>query len=67
MNSCVLFESIISSQAWTTSVRNNRCVHLTIDNIAIVLPNHRPKPPPSTLTLIENNFGRKPRPNSQSR
>jgi hypothetical protein len=41
-------------------VRNNRCAPLTIDNIEILSPNHRPKPPPSTLTLIENNSGRKP-------
>jgi hypothetical protein len=41
-------------------VRNNRCARLTIDNIAILSPNHRPKPPPSTLTLTENDSGRKP-------
>jgi hypothetical protein len=34
-------------------VRNNRCAHFTIDNIAILAPNHRPKPPLITLTLIE--------------
>ena len=41
-------------------VRNNICSHLTIDNIAILSPNHRPKPPLSTLTLTENHFGSKP-------
>jgi hypothetical protein len=42
------------------SVRNNRFDRLTIDNITILSPNHRSKPPPSTLTLTENDFGRKP-------
>jgi hypothetical protein len=34
-------------------VRNNRCARLTIDNIAILSPNHRSKPPSSILTLTE--------------
>jgi hypothetical protein len=38
----------------------NGCAHLNIDNIAILSPNHRPKPPPSTLTLTENHSGSKP-------
>jgi hypothetical protein len=38
----------------------NGCARLTIDNIAILSPNHRPKPPPSTLTLTENHSGSKP-------
>jgi hypothetical protein len=41
-------------------LENNRCAHLTIENIAILSPNHRLKPPPSTLTLTENNSGSKP-------
>jgi hypothetical protein len=40
-------------------LENNRSAHLTIDNIAILSPNHRLKPPSSTLTLTENDYGRK--------
>jgi hypothetical protein len=41
-------------------LESNGCARLTIDNIAILSPNHRPKPPPSTLTLTENDSGSKP-------
>jgi hypothetical protein len=45
---------------WNQVLESNGCAHLTIDNIAILSPNHRPNPPPSTLTLIENDSRSKP-------
>jgi hypothetical protein len=41
-------------------LETNGCARLIIDNIAILSPNHRLKPPLSTLTLTESDSGSKP-------
>jgi hypothetical protein len=54
-----LQESIVRTRDMGDLLEINGCACLTIENIEILSPNHRPKPPPSTLTLTENDFGRK--------
>jgi hypothetical protein len=58
--STLLFFPIYIVSSTLIMLESNQCARLTIDNITILSPNHRPKPPPSTLTLIDNYSGRKP-------
>jgi hypothetical protein len=50
-------KKVLVSEDFDASKNEDR---LTIDNIAILSRNHRPKPPPSTLTLTENYSKSKP-------
>jgi hypothetical protein len=54
-----IFTGLPTSQVQSV-LEYNGCAHLTIDNIAILSPNHRSKAPPSTLTLTDNDYGSKP-------
>jgi hypothetical protein len=55
-----VLNALDASQLSTLVLEYNGCSRLTIENIEIFSPNHRPKPPLSTLNLTENHSESKP-------